>query len=123
MPFINQGNNPDNEFFSDGITEDIHTHLAKINSLNVIAHSAMMLYKNSEKSIKQIGKELNVSTILKGSVRRVGDKIRIYAELIDAGTSKISGQRHLTVSMLRYLIYKVRSPSQSPKNGDKYFSS
>lgn len=88
MPFINQGNNPDNEFFSDGITEDIHTHLAKINSLNVIAHSAMMLYKNSEKSIKQIGKELNVSTILKGSVRRVGDKIRIYAELIDAGTSK-----------------------------------
>lgn len=83
LPFTNMSENIENEYFSDGITEDVITQLAKISDLRVISRTSVMQYKNTEKSLKEIAKELNVSTILEGSVRREGDRIRVVAQLID----------------------------------------
>lgn len=88
VPFDNQDADAKSDYFADGITEDINTHLASISSLTVISHNTMQSFKKTTKSIKDIGKELNVKSVLKGNLRRLNDKIRIYAELIDVATQK-----------------------------------
>jgi serine/threonine protein kinase/Tfp pilus assembly protein PilF len=88
LPLQNMSGNQEDEFFSDGITEDIITQLSKIGELKVISRTSTMQYKASKKTIKEIGKELGVATILEGSVRRAGDQIRIVTQLIDANTDE-----------------------------------
>ena len=88
LPFTNMSADPENEYFADGITEDILTQLSKIKSLDVISRTSIMQYKNTTKSLRQIGKELGVATILEGSVRRGGNRVRITAQLIDTETDK-----------------------------------
>ena len=88
LPFTNMSNESDNEYFSDGITEEITTQLAKIADLKVIARTSSMLYKGSKKSIKEIAEELGVASILQGSVQKSGNALRISAQLIDANTQK-----------------------------------
>ena len=84
LPFKNLSDNIENEYFSDGMTEDIIAHLSKIGGLRVISRTSVMQYKNTEKKMKDIGYELNVATILEGSVRRDNKKVRIVAQLVDA---------------------------------------
>jgi serine/threonine protein kinase/Tfp pilus assembly protein PilF len=84
LPFKNLSDNKEDEYFSDGITEDILTQLSKISDLNVISGTTIMQYKNTKKSIREIGKELNVGVILEGSIRHSEDRIRISSQLIDA---------------------------------------
>ncbi|MFV2006971.1 MAG: protein kinase [Longimicrobiales bacterium] len=86
LPFLNIGTDPENEFFSDGITEDIIAQLSKIGALKVISRTSVMQFKAREQSLKLIGAALGVGTVLEGSVRRVGDRVRIVAQLIDAET-------------------------------------
>jgi serine/threonine protein kinase/tetratricopeptide (TPR) repeat protein len=86
LPFNNMSGNPEDEYFSDGMTEDILTHLGKISELKVISRTTMMQYKGTKKSMRDIGKELNAGVVLEGSVRRAGDQVRITAQLIDAGS-------------------------------------
>ena len=88
LPFTNLSADKENEYFADGITEDILTQLSKIKSLEVISRTSIMQYKNTTKSMSQIAKELGVGTILEGSVRRGGNRVRITAQLIDANTDK-----------------------------------
>ena len=88
LPFKNQNTDEESEFFSDGITEDIINNLSKIRELRVMSRPAVMRYKKSDKSVREIAKELNVSTVLMGSVRRMGNQVRISAELIDASTEQ-----------------------------------
>ena len=90
LPFTNMSGNPEDEYFSDGVTEDILTQLSKISDLNVISRTSVMQYKGTKKTIREIGKELNVGVILEGSIRRAGDQVRIVAQLIDA-----TNDRHL----------------------------
>ena len=84
LPFVNMSNNPEQEYFSDGITEDIITHVSKIGDLKVISRTAIMNYKGSKKTVREIAKELDVATILEGSVRRAGNQVRVVAQLINA---------------------------------------
>jgi len=84
LPFSNFSEKKEDEYFSDGITEDILTMLSNIKSFRVISRTSVMQYKNTEKSIKEIGKELNATHILEGSVRKSDNKIRVVAQLIDA---------------------------------------
>ena len=84
LPFENLSSDPENEYFSDGITEDILTHLSKIGNLRVISRTSVMRYKSTDKSLQQIANELGVAHVLEGSVRRAGDRVRIVAQLIDA---------------------------------------
>jgi len=84
LPFSNMSSDADSENFTDGVTEDILLQLSKIKELQVISRASIMLFKESDKSIPEIAKELGVSYVLEGSVRKYGDKVRINAQLIDA---------------------------------------
>jgi TolB-like protein/Flp pilus assembly protein TadD len=86
LPFNNMSGNPEDEYLSDGMTEDILTQLGKIADLRVISRTTMMQYKGTKKSLRDIAKELNAGVVLEGSVRRVADQLRITAQLIDAGS-------------------------------------
>jgi len=88
LPFVNFSDSKDDEYFSDGITDDILTHLSKISDLKVIARTSSMLYKDSDKRIRDIGRELEVATILEGSVRRADSRVRITSQLVDAETEE-----------------------------------
>ena len=86
LPFENLSNNPENEYFSRGVIEAINRYLSQIGELRVISLTSTDLYKNSPKSSKEISKELTVSNLLKGSIQRSGNKVRIEVQLIDAAT-------------------------------------
>lgn len=83
LPFVNMSSNVENEYFSDGMTEEIINALAKIKRLKVTSRTSSFFFKNKNIPITQIGQQLNVSTILEGSVRLSGNKMRITAQLID----------------------------------------
>ncbi|MEO1259983.1 MAG: helix-turn-helix domain-containing protein [Bacteroidota bacterium] len=83
LPFINLSPNKENEYFSDGMTEEIINALTKIKGLKVTSRTSSFFFKNKNIPVPQIGKELNVSTILEGSIRLAGNKMRITAQLID----------------------------------------
>ena len=84
LPFKNLSDSKEDEYFSDGITDDIIAQLSKISELKVISRTSTMQYKKMNKNVREIGEELDVATVLEGSVRRVGNQIRIVAQLIDA---------------------------------------
>ncbi len=86
LPFKNLSGNQQDDYFSDGMTEDIIAQLSKVSDLKVISRTSVMRYKNVEENIRDVAKELGVSTILEGSVRRGDNQVRIVAELIDAAT-------------------------------------
>ncbi|MCK4560496.1 MAG: protein kinase [Calditrichia bacterium] len=83
LPFADLSPNKDQEYFCDGMTEQIITNLSKINRLKVIGRTSVMSYKNTDKKLPEIGKELNVSHILEGSIRKYGNSIRVTAQLIN----------------------------------------
>ena len=86
LPFVNMSGDPKQEFFSDGITEDIITALSKVPRLFVIARNSTFTYKGKPVKVKQVSEELGVRYVLEGSVQRSGDRVRITAQLIDALT-------------------------------------
>lgn len=88
LPFANLSPDPDNEYFSDGVTEDIITHLCKISDLKIISRASVMQYKHTDKNLRQIARELGVANIIEGSVRRAAGRVRITAQLIDAQTDQ-----------------------------------
>jgi TolB-like protein/class 3 adenylate cyclase/tetratricopeptide (TPR) repeat protein len=88
LPFVNLSNDPKQEYFSDGITEDIITQVSKISDLKVISRTAVMQYKSTKKTAKEIGEELKVATILEGSIRRAGNQVRVVAQLINTKTDE-----------------------------------
>ncbi len=86
LPFDNISADPEQEYFSDGITEDIITELSKVSGLFVIARHSAFTYKGKSVTLKQVGRELGVHYVLEGSVRKSGNRLRITAQLIDAMT-------------------------------------
>ena len=84
LPFDNLSNDSEQEYFSDGITEDIITELSMISGLFVIARHSTFTYKDQSVTLKQVGRELGVRYVLEGSVRKAGNRIRVTAQLIDA---------------------------------------
>jgi TolB-like protein len=88
LPFVNMSSDKEQEYFSDGLTEDIITQLSKIKSFKVISRTSVTQYKTNPKSIREIGKELGVATILEGSVQRSLKQVRITAQLINAVTDE-----------------------------------
>ena len=88
LPFTNMSNDPDQEYFSDGLTDDILTQLAKIEEFLVISRTSVMQYKDNPPSITEIGRKLNVGLVLEGSVQKSGNQLRITAQLINAKTDE-----------------------------------
>jgi TolB-like protein len=86
LPFANRSPDPENAFFTDGVHEDILTNLGNIRELRVVSNTTVRQYRDTRKSVRQIGTELGVTHILEGSVQRVGNRVRVTAQLIDAGS-------------------------------------
>jgi adenylate cyclase len=84
LPFTNMSGDPEQEYFTDGITEDIITELSRFHLLFVIARNSSFSYKGKSPDVRQVGKELGVRYVLEGSIRRAGNRIRVTAQLIDA---------------------------------------
>lgn len=84
LPFLNMSPDPDNEFFSDGITEEIINALTKVEGLQVTSRTSSFAFKGKSDDIRHIAQRLNVSTILEGSVRKAGQRVRITAQLVNA---------------------------------------
>ncbi len=86
LPFVNMSGDAENEYFSDGISEEILNLMVKLPRLRVASRTSSFMFKGKDVSIPTVAKELNVDTILEGSVRRAGDRVRITAQLIDVTT-------------------------------------
>src|SRR5262249_44160825 len=86
LPFTNMGGDPTQQYFSDGITEDIITELSRFRQLRVLARNTSFRYRGQDVDAVRVGRELGVHHLVEGSVRRLGDRIRITAQLIDAGS-------------------------------------
>ena len=86
LPFANMSGDPEQEYFSDGITEDLITDLSKISGLFVIARNSVFIYKGKAVKIAEVGRELGVRYVLEGSVRKANGRVRITAQLVDATT-------------------------------------
>jgi len=88
LPFTSRSTDPENLLFADGIHDDLLTRLANIGSLKVISRTSVLEYRDTTKNLREIGEELGVGTVLEGAVQRVGDNVRINAQLIDASTDE-----------------------------------
>src|SRR5215472_1007147 len=88
LPFENLSDEKENAYFADGIQDDLLTNLSKIGDLRVISRTSVMQYRGRPSNLRDIGKALNVSNILEGSVRRSGNRVRVNVQLIDANTDK-----------------------------------
>src|SRR6516162_751175 len=86
LPFGNLSNDPEQEYFADGITDDLTTDLSRISGSFVIARNTAFTYKGKSVDVKEVGRELGVRYVLEGSVRRVGDQVRVNVQLIDTET-------------------------------------
>jgi adenylate cyclase len=86
LPFTNMSGDAEQEYFSDGMTEDVITDLSKISGLFVIARNSSFAYKGRSIKVQEIGRDLGVRFVLEGSIRKAGNRVRITAQLIDAGT-------------------------------------
>jgi adenylate cyclase len=90
LPFVNMSGDPEQEYFSDGITEDIITALSRLRWFFVIARNSTFVYKGRNVDVKRVGQELGVRYVLEGSVRKAGNRIRVTAQLVDT----LSGAHH-----------------------------
>ena len=86
LPFANMSGDPEQEYFSDGITEDIITDLSKVSALAVVSRNSAFSFKSKHVDIAQVARQLSVTHVLEGSVRKVGNRVRITAQLIEAAT-------------------------------------
>jgi adenylate cyclase len=88
LPFVNISPDPNDEYFADGLTEELISKLSEVKGLKVIARTSVMNYKKKEKSASQIGRELEAGSIIEGSVRKSGNRIRVTVQLIDSRTEE-----------------------------------
>ena len=105
LPFVNMSEDPEQEYFSDGLTEDLTSDLSKISSLFVIARNSAFTYKGKAVKVQDVSKELGVRYVLEGSVRKADDQVRITAQLIDATTGG-----HSVVRALRPPAHRTSLP-------------
>lgn len=89
LPLVNVSADPQEEYFADGVTDELITELAQIGELRVISRSSVMVYKGAKKPLPEIAKELDVDAVVEGSVLRSGDKVRVNAELIQASSDRL----------------------------------
>src|SRR5437667_11522061 len=110
LPLAILSSDHQDEYFADGLTEEIINTLSSIPGLNVIARTSVMKYKQANKSVGEIGRELKVGTILEGSVRKAGGRLRITIQLLDVGANAPLGDS--TAARSRQTFYRYRPKSR-----------
>ena len=88
LPFVNMSGDPEQEFFADGLTEDIITELSRFRDLLVISRNSTFVHKGKAVKVQEVARQLGVEYVLEGSVRKVGDRVRVTVQLIDAQTDR-----------------------------------
>jgi class 3 adenylate cyclase/TolB-like protein len=111
LPFTNLSNDPDQQYFADGITEDLTTDLSRIHGMFVISRTSAFTYRGKPVDTKQVGRELGVRYVLEGSVQRSRNRFRITVQLIDAEADRTSGPSGSTVTRAICPPCKTRSPA------------
>jgi adenylate cyclase len=101
LPFANMSGDREQEYFADGVSEDIITAISKLHWFFVIARNSSFVYKGKAVDVKQIGSQLGVRYVLEGSVRKSGQRVRITAQLIDASNGYRGPMSRLDLSLLR----------------------
>ena len=109
LPFTNLTDDREQQYFADGITDDLTTDLSRLAHMFVISRNTAFTYLNKRFDAKQIGRELGVRYVLQGSVRRSGNQVRVNAQLIDAETTRICGQKGSIATRVSCLSCKTRS--------------
>ena len=94
MPLQNMSPDPNDGYFADGMTEELIDRLSQVKSLKVIARTSVMKYKGSQKGASEVGKELNTGTLIEGSVRKAGNRVRVTVQLVNAGTEEHLWSHH-----------------------------
>ena len=122
LPFINMSGDPEQEYFSDGISEDIITALSKLRWFFVIARNSSFIYKGKAVHMKQVAEELGVGYVVEGSVRKAGDHVRITVQLNDVATGSHVWQNATTASWLTCSRCRTRSPRPSSPQSNRSFT-
>ena len=99
LPFANMSPDPNDEYFADGMTEELIDRLAQVKSLRVIARTSVMSYKGEKKKASQIAKELEVGTLIEGSVRKAANRVRVTVQLVSGGTEEHLWSSHYDGSL------------------------
>src|SRR5262249_42622665 len=113
LPFANMSGDPEQEYFADGMVEEIITALSRIRWLFVIARNSSFSYKGQSPDVKQVGRELGVRYVLEGSVRKASGRVRITAQLIDAG-----GGAHLWADLCLPICHPNVVPMETAEPSD-----
>ena len=115
--FENLSSDKENAYFTDGVQDEILSHLARIADLKVIGRTSVMHYRsNAPRDLRKIGQQLGVAHLLEGSVQRAGNRVRVIAQLIDSRTDAHLWRRLTIATWLTFSRFKARSPRQSPSN-------
>ena len=109
LPFVNLSSESSNQFFADGIHDDVLTRISKIQNIKTISRTSVMTYRNSSKSLSAIAKELRVSTILEGGVQRAGDQVRINLQLIDTESDAHLWAQTFTRELTATNVFEVQT--------------
>jgi adenylate cyclase len=131
LPFVNMSDDPQQEFFGDGLAEEIINALAKLSQIFVIARNSSFTYKGKTVDLKQVGRELGVKYVMEGSVRRDAQRVRVTAQLIEAGTGNhlfserydralkdiFATQDEITIAVVRAVRVNVTSGEQARMTG------
>ena len=132
LPFVNISPDPEDEYFADGLTEELISKLSQVGGLKVIARTSVMNYKRKEKNASEIGAELGAGTLVEGSVRKAGGKIRVSVQLIDSNTEEhrwatnydrnlddiFAVQSEIASKVTESLPGKLLRPSATTRRGD-----
>ena len=108
LPFVNMSADAENEYFSDGITEELLNALTKVDGLQVTSRTSAFAFKGKNTDIREIGIQLNVDRLLEGSVRKAGNRVRITAQLINATDGYHIWSEVMTAILLIYLKCRMR---------------
>ena len=110
LPFANMSGDAEQEYFVDGIVEDIITGLSRIKWLHVLARNSTFAFKGRTVDVKQVGRELGVRYVLEGSLRKAGNRVRLTAQLIEAGSGRLSGPSATIARSTTFSRCRTRSP-------------
>jgi TolB-like protein len=120
LPFKNLSGDPDQEYFSDGMTEELITSLSKFSGLFIIARESAFRYRRSQADERQIGRELGVRYLVEGSVRRDGDRVRVSARLVDTENSRQFWADSYDERMIG--LFALQDDGRAPDHGDARFA-
>ena len=112
LPFVNLSADKENEYFSDGLAEEILNALSQVEDLRVAARTSSFSFKGKGVDISEIAAKLHVANVLEGSVRRAGNRVRVTVQLVDVSNGSTCGRSAMTVRWRTSSMYRMRSPER-----------